>query len=458
MGDATLDRLAPEDAKILALERGAVAGHTAKIVVLSEVRTVDEIRERVAAGLPHAPRLRRRLVPTPLGLAPPVWADDPQFELARHVVHAPAPDPLPRDELPRLVGRLMAGRLDRAHPLWRMDVAPLSDPPGTAIIWRLHHAMADGATSVRLARALLWDGADDPADELAALAAAPAPSTPRLLLEGARWRGQATRDNARELRRAIAQARARHREAGGEPSELIPVIRRELRGNGRPTPLAAKAGPRRAVAWFGTELTELHDAAHQAGATVNDAVLTVVAGGLSRWLAAHGYEPGEVRAKVPVSLHHAGDGAANRDSFMFVDLDLQEADPHARLRTISAETKECKQHHDAEVLDAFLHDIGEVSHTAEKLAERWARSPRVFALNVSNVPGPPGPLTVAGAPVESMISLAEIAQRHALRVSVISSGGRLGFGLCADADAVGDVATLAGEMETVAQALAVSTA
>jgi diacylglycerol O-acyltransferase len=453
VGDAVLDRLSPEDAKILALERGAVAGHTAKIVVLSEARTVEEIRARVAEGLPCAPRLKRRLVPTPLGLAPPVWADDPDFDLVRHVVGAPAPDPLPRDALPDLVGRLMAGRLDRAHPLWRMDVAPLSEPEGTAIIWRLHHAMADGSMSVRLAKDLLWDGDEDPADALAALVTGPPPSARRMLLEGARWRGQATRDNARELRRAIARARARHREAGGEPSELRTVLRRELRSASRPTPLAVKAGSRRAVAWFGTELGLLHDAAKQAGATVNDAVLTVVAGGLSQWLADHGVEPGEVRAKVPVSLHHAGDGVANRDSFMFVDLDLEDTDPHTRLRRISAETKECKQHHDAEVLDAFLHGLGEVSHTAEKLAERWARSPRVFALNVSNVPGPPGPLTVAGAPVESMISLAEIAQRHALRVSVISSGGRLGFGLCADADAVGDVATLADEMEAVARTL-----
>jgi diacylglycerol O-acyltransferase / wax synthase len=63
-------------------------------------------------------------------------------------------------------------------------------------------------------------------------------------------------------------------------------------------------------------------------------------------------------------------------------------------------------------------------------------SPRVFALNVSNVPGPQGALTVMGSPWLELHSVAEIAERHALRVAVVSAVGRLSFGLCADADAV----------------------
>jgi hypothetical protein len=63
-------------------------------------------------------------------------------------------------------------------------------------------------------------------------------------------------------------------------------------------------------------------------------------------------------------------------------------------------------------------------------------SPRVFALNVSNVRGPAGALAVTGRPVRAVYSLAEVAERHALRVACISAGGQLTFGLCADAEAL----------------------
>ena len=74
-------------------------------------------------------------------------------------------------------------------------------------------------------------------------------------------------------------------------------------------------------------------------------------------------------------------------------------------------------------------------------------SPHVFTFNVSNVPGPRGPVTMLGSPVSELYSLAEIADQHALRVAVISLSGRLFFGLNGDADAVGDLPALAAGLE-----------
>ena len=80
-------------------------------------------------------------------------------------------------------------------------------------------------------------------------------------------------------------------------------------------------------------------------------------------------------------------------------------------------------------------------------------SPRVFTLNVSNVPGPPGPQRVLGSPLLELHSLAEIAHRHALRVAVVSAAGRISFGLCADPDAVDRLDTIAHGIEREVQAL-----
>ena len=172
--------------------------------------------------------------------------------------------------------------------------------------------------------------------------------------------------------------------------------------------------------------------------------------GSARWLAEEGTPVGELRAKVPVSLHHAGEDAgasANRDSFLVVDLALDRTDPVERLRAISAETEDRKRHHDAEEIDALLHDLARVSRSLERLAERWATRPRVFAVNVSNVPGPRGDLSLLGAPVREVHSLAEVANRHALRVSAFSAGGLMSFGLCADADVVGHLDAIASGVE-----------
>jgi diacylglycerol O-acyltransferase len=87
-------------------------------------------------------------------------------------------------------------------------------------------------------------------------------------------------------------------------------------------------------------------------------------------------------------------------------------------------------------IDAFFRDLSHLSRSLERHAEWWAMSPRVFTLNVSNVPGPAGPQSVLGAPLLELHTLAEIAHRHALRVAIVSAAGRISFGLCADPDAI----------------------
>jgi hypothetical protein len=189
-------------------------------------------------------------------------------------------------------------------------------------------------------------------------------------------------------------------------------------------------------------VAELHDAGKAVGPhiTVNDVVLAVVAGGIRSWLSARQAGTEHLRAKVPVSLHRPDERAdqlSNRDSFMFVSLPVEEPDVRSRLIAISRETGERKEGHDANEVDALIQGLQHLP-----LGDRavdLTMSPHVFALNVSNVPGPPGPLYVMGGRVASVDGLAEVAQGHALRVAARSSLGLLSFGLCADSSAVPDL-------------------
>jgi hypothetical protein len=121
------------------------------------------------------------------------------------------------------------------------------------------------------------------------------------------------------------------------------------------------------------------------------------------------------------------------------------------LRQIHAETAVRKDKHDAAELDELARELGRVAPRMERLATRLERSPRRFALNVSNVPGPRQRMTILGEAVSSLHTLAEIGERHALRVAALSYADELCLGLCADPDVVHDLGDLARAIEAEAQ-------
>ncbi|HKR48067.1 MAG TPA: WS/DGAT domain-containing protein, partial [Pseudonocardiaceae bacterium] len=240
--------------------------------------------------------------------------------------------------------------------------------------------------------------------------------------------------------------RRRHDHAG--------MIRRELLPGLHSSPFDAHIGHQRAVAFATTPLASLHDAAHSlAGATVNDAVLAVIAGALRRWLQHRHGALHDVRVKVPVSLHDEGQPQGNSDSYFCLPLPVGEPDPRKRLQTIRAATALRKTQHDAQELDELLERLSQAAPGLQHWAQRLQTSPRTFALNVSNVPGPPRPVSVLGAPVRSMHPLAELAPRHALRVAVVSVADTLCYGLLADPDVIADLDILATAIEEEATAI-----
>ena len=87
------------------------------------------------------------------------------------------------------------------------------------------------------------------------------------------------------------------------------------------------------------------------------------------------------------------------------------------------------------------------SSTSATRSSTWPTAPREFSLSISNVPGPRGEVSVAGRRVEHLGSVAEPADRHALRISAISCAGTVGIGLCTDPEALPGVEGLAEALE-----------
>ena len=424
--------LSLEDLAILSLECETVAGHTCKVIVLEGPIDPAALRASIASRLDQAPELALRL-----GEIDGVrcWVDDGQApDLDRHVV---VDDGGAVDDagLRTAVARIFEQRLDRSEPLWRLDVIPELVGGGSALVWRIHHALADGTTAMRIASAVLWDEADGDADDARS--------------------SHATRSGAAATG-GVGGAAERHRLNLG-----LSALAREAPRPWRRSPFDGRIDAQRTVAFATADLIGLHRvAAAIDGATVNDAVLTVVAGGLRRWLEAHHGHLGAVRVKVPVSLHGAAHAhpdetpeAGNRDSYFCLDLPLGPPDPAERLAAVRRATRARKQDHDAERLDSMMRELGHCSPGLRRFADHLLAQPRSFALNISNVPGPRRPVNVLGVPALALYSIAEIGERHALRIAVLSLAGTLRLGLCADPTLLPGVAQLAADIESEAAAL-----
>jgi hypothetical protein len=411
------DRLGADDALILSMESPVIMGHTLKLNVLEPAAAplnVDSLRVAVAKRLQAEPRATQRVDSSG---PEPRWVEATDFDIRDHVRRQPSGENFSLADLWRSVSGLMAEHLDRAKPLWTFDViGPLSDGR-EAIAVRIHHAMADGIAAVGFLDAILWDLHVD------GVTATKRPAPP----EPSRW------SEARRL-----------------PSAVL----RELGHPGAVSPLDRPVTGSRELAFAIAPLAEVKaiGAARPVRATVNDVLLAIVGGGLHEWLA-HG-DPmgrphGNVRAQIPVSLHHRNENAAglgNHDSFMNVDLHHDEPDPLERLDRIRADTGQRKLLDDADELYDLFHALGRVKHVGST-ARRLAGSSREFAVAISNVPGPPVPVSVGGRRVAQLFSSSEPALHHALRVSAISSAGDIGIGLCTDPTAFPDIASLAEYVE-----------
>jgi WS/DGAT/MGAT family acyltransferase len=413
--DPDSDRLSVDDARILGLESAAITGHTLKLVVLEpgEPLDLEALRASVAERLAAAPRGLQRVELDPDGSAR--WVTDESFDVSAHVRRHQVGECDDEEALWRVAGELMSERLDHERPLWSFDlVGPLSDGR-EAIVARIHHAMADGISSVRFLGSVLWERVAEATAATAATPPAPAATPPR-------------HPRLAELRR------------------LPGALRRELGGHAVDSPLDRRIGASRELAFVAAPLAELKaiGASRPGHVTINDVLLAVVAGGLREWLGAAGRLP-SLRAQIPVSLHHREEGAGelgNRDSYLNIALPLDEPDPIARLDRIHAETEERKDLGDAEELYDFFHALARFKHLG-RAVERIATAPREFSLSISNVPGPRDEVSVAGRRVQHLGSVAEPADRHALRVSAISCAGTVGIGLCTDPEALPGVAGLA---------------
>jgi WS/DGAT/MGAT family acyltransferase len=188
------------------------------------------------------------------------------------------------------------------------------------------------------------------------------------------------------------------------------------------------------------------------GGTVNDVILTVVAGALGRYMRLHGEDTDgvELRAMIPVSIRADIERGAlgNRVAAMWASLPVGITDPVERLHAVSAVMEEVKESGQAVGAQVLTRLSGFAPTTIVSQAARLQARQRLFNLVVTNVPGPQMPLYLLGRKLDAIFPMVPLAKNTALGIAIMSYNGQLNFGLAGDYDALEDIGTLADELRS----------
>jgi diacylglycerol O-acyltransferase / wax synthase len=446
-------RLSPLDATFLYAEHATAAMHVGGVLTFAAPESgrfdVTAFTELVGRRLALAPRLRQTVRAVPGRLGAPVWVDDHRFDLDYHVRHLALPSPGTEYLLRELVGTLMETPLDRTRPLWEVCVVEGLADGRTALVAKVHHALADGMACMQLGGILLDATAeprDTPVEDWRPTAA---PSDLSLAVDAALGAFRGTRST---LGASFAAARSMDTAMLARVAASALAVAKQAAGPAPVPALRTATSGRRCYGVLRATLAD-HRAVRRAhGGTVNDVVLAVIAGGLRRWLAARGEDLAPavcVRAMVPVSMRARDRGATgNGISAHLVDLPVGSADPLERLARVRAAMDERKRRGPA-VVDAVAAFAGALPPPLHELGARIAgRHPgRLFDVLVSNVPGPPRTLYAAGAPLLDLFPLVPLGSGQAVAIGVASYAGALHYGITVDSGAVPDVDGLAAAIE-----------
>jgi diacylglycerol O-acyltransferase / wax synthase len=465
------ERLSTLDASFLYLEDAGAPMHVSGVLVLEPVEGgLDALATLVEARLRLVPRYRQRIVPVPGRLANPVWADDPDFDVAYHVRRSAVPRPGTEAQLLDLVSRVTSRPLDRSRPLWEVYLVEGLVGGRVAVVTKTHPALVDGLGTVDIAQVLLdpspdapmrSDAPDAPVRSADRWAPRPVPGRVELVAEALVdyvQRPTAVLETARsavgDLRSTASRVRG---VAGGLVRAAGSAVLPAPHG-----PLSRTVGTQRRVAVARADLEDLKAIRKAHGGTVNDVLLTVLTGALRDWLLSRG-EPvlgsTTVRALVPVSVQgEEQEAPGSAVAAYLVDLPVGEPNPWVRLARLSYAMRGVTGSGRSVRADTLIALTGFAPPTLHALGARAARglSRRVFNLVVTNVPGPQVPLYAAGSRMLEVFPVVPLASGQGLAVGMTSYDGRVYVGLNADRDGVGDVDVLADMIEQEVGALAES--
>lgn len=428
----------------------------------------EEVFERFTAimreRLHLIPQFRQRVVTVPFELDNPYLVDDPHFDLDYHVRRVALPSPGGRAELEEFIARFVSRPLDKQRPLWELYIVEGLADGRWAYVAKAHHLLVDGVGGNEMLVNLL--------DLEPEVGEVEPPAEP--------WQPEPLPSDAQLLRHALAGTVRK-------PLRFVDTAKRTVTGTyellrwhlddspgamhvlGPRSFLNGPTGPHRQVALGRWELETVKAIKDEVGVTVNDVVLAVLGRGLRRFVEQHRDEPlgrGLV-ASVPISIRADDDQTFdNQVSGMTTPLHDDVEDPAEQIARVSDAMRGAKDRMGA-VAATVLTDWSEnavpaVAAQAFRFYSRMGlarRHPPIANVTISNVPGPPLPLYLAGSRMEAMFPIGPVIPNQRINITVVSYLDQMYLGVIADRENVpavrGLIEALELELAEVADAVGV---
>lgn len=410
-----------------------------------------DILQYVSDRLNTTSYFRRRLEKAPFQLDDPYWLDDENFDLEYHVRHVGLPQPGDWRQLCIFTARTMSRSVDMERAPWEIYIIEGVNnvegvPPNSfAVLIRFHHAYVDGKASLELTTAMMEETADHEygrRDRVEVAERAPtrlemwSRTTPRMM--GQAWRS---------MRAGLT--------AGRKSIELARRLRSEAKPEQRRVPRTifnVQISPHRsygALTWNIPELKRMRQLCP--GATLNDVVISIIAGGMRRYLSHHNQLPASesLVAMCPVSVRptEAMKDCGNLISAMFIGIGTDIGEPLERLSAVRRRTARGVPLA-RDVLCDLNNAVGDMMPPYVRALGAWLQNKSRLASTVplvntliTNVPGIPGlvPRYFAGARIVNVFPLAPVSDGMGISHCLTGIYDDLNVGVLADRNIVSDM-------------------
>ena len=400
--------------------------------------------ERLLAGhrwvVSAVPRFRQRVVVPAFGVGNPTWVEDPDFHLDYHLRRIRLPGPGSERQLFDLAQTLAMTPFDKARSPWEATLVEGLEGGRAAYVLKLHHATSDGLGIIQLLARVLQktpDGGDRP--------------KPQTMIN--RMRAPSPAELAtQQLRNGLL---ALPTEAAGAVSTLAGSLRQwvrnpeALRKGGRylssaKRVLGIKPVPgsglfkRRSLSWrfdaIEIPLTDLKAAAKAAEATVNDAFLAGLIGGFRRYHEEMGVAVERMPIGFPISLRTENDAmGGNKFAGSQYAAPVSETDPVARIRDIQRFVRETRAEPALDIMIRLMPVVTRLPIAA--VTALTADFTTAQDAQISNIPGIPYPVYMAGAEITHFWPFAPVPG-CGMMIAMISHNGRCCIGINSDRAAV----------------------
>ncbi|NJD31838.1 MAG: wax ester/triacylglycerol synthase family O-acyltransferase [Gammaproteobacteria bacterium] len=429
-------------------------GNVMMIVGVSATATPihpSDFRRMIEQRLLCFSRFRHRPVADALGAS---WVEDLEFDLDAHVKNVVLPAPAGKAGLQALAADLAGTPLDPRRPMWQFHFVEKYEG-GSAWITRVHHCYADGIAMIRV---LLSMTEQDSGPALAGHAPRGGKGSRKAtpdVLPVLSWIGRFAQPGGDVLEHALAEG-AKLLEGGihqvfhpqnaatvaAQAGSMVGEFAKVLALPDDPdTPLRGRLTGRKVVAW--AEPIPLHEVKTIGKAldcTINDVLMSTVAGALGSYLRDEGFDTDELvlRASVPVNLRAADEPLTlgNKFGLVFVDMAVGLHNPLQRVFAMHETMAALKGSLQPPMTLMVIGLMGLLPAALQAPAiEIFSRKGSAV---VSNVPGPQSPLYMCGQRITEMYFWVPQSGTIGLGISILSYAGKVYFGVIADRSLVKD--------------------